>query len=398
VPSALWTSTTTGVQNYWLDLKSYNTLENRILGARLKTDHGSILEVSELLSLIEDKLFQGSGILPKFISTSTPTADPHDARLRYALHSPLTLNLYDSQGRHTGVSTTTGQIEELIPGTYYTEFGDVKYLFTDASTTARVVMNGYAPGTFTLNVDQYSGNTLTASTTFKDVPTTPSTTVTLNVQSDISTLSNMNVDTNSDGTTDFTLAPKLGGTVTLDTMPPELRFTFSTSTSALISSATDDSGVATLVSTTTYPALKKGQKTYQGIATTTLTARDATGNTTQFFYTELLPSPAQRDTITPLALVYNGATTTLANSLISYKWRVATSTYSLFAANLRNATTTLESHWRPKKTKTIIMLKPQDLDDSDSDDAVDVRPTKVTLSGMVVPYITTQKGNLIIGY
>jgi hypothetical protein len=144
--------------------------------------------------------------------------------------------------------------------------------------------------------------------------------------------------------------------------------------------------------------LKKGQKTPQGLATTTLTARDSAGNTTKLIYTELLPSPAQRDTIIPLALVYNGATTTLANSLVSYKWRVATSTYSLFAANLRNATSTLESHWRPKKNKTIVMLKPQDLDDTDSDDSVDVRPTKVTIAGMVLPYITTQKGGLIIGY
>jgi pimeloyl-ACP methyl ester carboxylesterase len=399
VPSALWTSTTTGVQNYWLDLKSYNSNKFTQSGFGFSPfNHSRILEVSQLLSFLSDQISSTTKPLADYTYLSIQAPPFTGVRLRYALHSPLTLNLYDSQGRHTGVSTTTGQIEEQIPGTYYTEFGDVKYLFTDASTTARVVMNGYAPGTFTLNVDQYSGNTATASTTFKDVPTSPSTTVTLGVQSDISTLSNMNVDTNSDGITDFTLAPRFDGTVTLDTTPPELRFTFSTSTSALISSATDDSGVVTLVSTTTYPALKKGQKTYQGFATTTLTARDASGNTTQLLYTELLPSPAQRDTITPLALVYNGVTTTLANSLISYKWRLATSTYSLFAANLRNATSTLESHWRPKKAKTIIMLKPQDLDDSDSDDAVDVRPAKITLSGMVVPYITTQKGNLIIGY
>jgi pimeloyl-ACP methyl ester carboxylesterase len=399
VPSALWTSTTTGAQNYWVDLEKYNKTFNKIAhGTLISFDHGSILELDGLEQFISDVVTGIVKPLEQYSYLSTTAPHSNDPRLRYALHSPLTLNLYDSQGRHTGVSTTTGRVEEQIPGTYYTEFGDVKYLFTDASTTARVVMNGYAPGTFTLNVDQYSGNTPIASTTFKDVPTTPSTTVTLGVQSDISTLSNMNVDANSDGITDFTLAPKLGGTVTLDTTPPELRFAFSTSTIALTISATDDSGAASLVSTTTYPALKKNQKNYQGTATTTVTARDGAGNSTKLIYTELLPSPAQRDTITPLALVYNGATTTLANSLISYKWRVATSTYSLFAANLHNATTTLESHWRPKKAKTIIMLKPQDLDDTDTDDAVDVRPTKITLPGMVIPYIVTQKGSIVIGY
>jgi len=400
VPSALWTSTTTGVANYWVDLKSYNTLLNRILGLRLKADHSSILEVPSLLAFITDNLLvRDSSILPQYISSSTPPTDSHDIRLRYALHSPLTLNLYDDQGRHTGVSTTTGQVEEQIPGTYYTEFGDVKYLFTDASTSAQVVMEGYAPGTFTFNVDQYSGDVLTASTTFKDIPTTASTTATLSIQSDITTLSPMKIDKNGDGIIDATLAPKLGGVVTLDTTPPEIQLTFSTSTRALAFIATDDSGTATIATSTVYPALKKNQKAYSGIATTTVTARDASSNTTALVYTEQLPSPAQRDTIMLQALVYNGATTTLSSAAVSYKWRInKDGLFSVFASRLNTASTTLESHYRPKKDKTIIMTKPQDLDDTDTDDNADTRPTKQTLPGMVVPYMMTGKGNLIINY
>jgi len=44
------------------------------------------------------------------------------------------------------------------------------------------------------------------------------------------------------------------------------------------------------------------------------------------------------------------------------------------------------------------MTKPQDLDDADSDDDSDVRPTKQILFGMVVPYIRTEMGRVIIGY
>ncbi len=409
VPSALWTSTTTGATNYWVDLKSYNTLANRILGLRLKTGHASILEVPELLTFIADDLLSHSiDSLPQYISTSIPPSDPHDIRLRYALHSPLTLNLYDNEGRHTGVSTTTGQIEEQIPGTYYAEFGDVKYIFSDADTSASVIMNGYDTGTFTFNVDQYSGDTVTASTTFKDIPTTASTAVSLDVQSDISTLSPMQIDEDGDGIIDVTLSPRLNDIVTLDTTPPELQLTFSTSTRSIAFIGTDDSGTVVITSTTTYPVLKKNQKEKEererkGIATTTVTVTDEAGNTTALVYTEQLPSPEKRDTITLRALSYGSTgspqVTSLLQAVVSYKWRInKNGSFNIFASNLRNASTTLESHYRPKKNKTLIMTKPQELDDREEDDDADMRPTRQTLPGMVIPYIVTKDRNLIINY
>jgi hypothetical protein len=98
-------------------------------------------------------------------------------------------------------------------------------------------------------------------------------------------------------------------------------------------------------------------------------------------------------------LAYNGATTTLSSAALSYKWRLNRSnSFNVLASNLRTASTTLESHWRPKKNKTIIMTKPKDLDDSENDDDSDMRPTKLSLDGMVVPYMYTNNGSLIISY
>jgi pimeloyl-ACP methyl ester carboxylesterase len=400
VPSALWVSTTTGAVDYWVDLGGYNNDNSVSTGfGILAIKHPRILEIQGLRDLISDQLTGVTKSISNYsyLSIEAPF-NPH-ARLRYSLHSPLTLNLYDDQGRHTGVSTTTGQIEEQIPGTYYSEFGDVKYIFTDTSSAAHIIMNGYASGTFTFNVDQYMGNTLTASTTFKDIPSSTSTTAALSVQSDISTLSPMSVDKNGDGVVDATLAPRLNDIVTLDTTPPEFRIGFATSTNALGITATDDSGTTTISASTSYPILKKGQKDYKGIATTTVTARDAAGNSMLLIYTEQLPSPLQRDTILLQALVYNGATTTLASSSVSYKWRVnSDGSYKLLASFLRTIATTSESHFRPKKNTTIIMTKPVDLDDTDTDDDVDVRPTKTKVAGLVVPYMRTEKGSLIISY
>jgi hypothetical protein len=184
-------------------------------------NHSDILETDSVLNFISDSISNFNQLLSNYHYFSIESPPASTNRLRYALHSPLTLNLYDDQGRHTGISTSTGQVEEQIPGTYYTEFGDVKYLFSDASSTARIVMNGYASGTFTFNVDQYDGDAVIASTTFKDIPTTASTTVVLSTQSDISTLSSMQMDENGDGVIDTSILPTLNG---ISTFPVTYRW------------------------------------------------------------------------------------------------------------------------------------------------------------------------------
>lgn len=260
-------------------------------------------------------------------------------------------------------------------------------------------MNGYAAGSFALNADELQGDSLVTSATFKDIPTTAKTVVTIGTQSDLSSLSPMQIDTNGDGTVDATIVPKIGGIVSLDTTPPELQITFSTSTNALAFIGTDESGPVVVTATTSYPVLKKGQKEYKGMATTTVTARDTAGNTTALIYTEQLPSPNQRDTILLQSVAYNGATSTIPNTNVSYKWRLSKdNSYKLFASFIRTTSTSTESHYRPKKNQTIVMTRPVDLDDTDEDDSADNRPTRQVLLGMVVPYARLQKGKVIIGY
>ncbi|MBM3261454.1 hypothetical protein FJY93_03475 [Candidatus Kaiserbacteria bacterium] len=61
--------------------------------------------------------------------------------------------------------------------------------------------------------------------------------------------------------------------------------------------------------------------------------------------------------------------------------------------------TSTESHYRPKKNETVIMTKPRELDDMDEDDAVDSRPIKQKLPGMIIPiipYLSTKQGEIIV--
>jgi len=250
VPSALAVGTTTGAVDYWLNLNTYNKNHPiSTLGGNVPFTHGSIFEVEPVRQFIKDTVANSVRPISEYNYLFEAVPFSSETRLRYTLHSPLSLNLYDSLGRHTGISTTTGEIDEEIPGTYYDEFGDAKYIFSDALSSAHVIMEGYANGTFTFNVDELLGDTLVASTTFRDIPTTPDTIVTLDVQSGVSSLSLMRVDENGDGTTDITLAPRLNGVVTVDVVPPEAIISANPATGDLSVVGIDDASQTSVAKT-----------------------------------------------------------------------------------------------------------------------------------------------------
>ncbi len=214
-PSALYTNGNASTTRYWVNLKNYNSIANLITDVRWRTKHADILGVPQLLTFIEDIIEAiSTNILPQYLSTSVPTPGVNDAHLIYSLHSPLTFNIYDDAGHHTGMSTTTGQIEEQVPGTYFIQIGDVKYIFTDTGAPVHVDMSGYDTGTFTFTIQQVQGDSTVSTVTFQDVPTNPNTQVSMTVGNDIHTLSNLNVDSDNNGTSDIILTPLVDSVVT----------------------------------------------------------------------------------------------------------------------------------------------------------------------------------------
>ena len=229
-PSALAMNSAPNVSRYWVDLRKYNNDHPFSTGFGIlnSIDHKNILEITNFLDFLQDTICDKSTSSLSsytYISTSSPKSNDAPHRLHYFLHSPLSLDLYDGAGNHTGISTTTGKIESLIPETYYRQFGEVKYISAPASTSLHLVMNGQATGIFTLKIDEVAGDTVTASTTFLSIPSSTSSLVTINTPANggIASSSPLHVDENGDGVIDFSLAPKLGGIVTLpprDTTPP----------------------------------------------------------------------------------------------------------------------------------------------------------------------------------
>ncbi|GEM_PF-6639999 len=216
VPSAL--AMGAGAEEYYVNIHDAN-IKNRLLGVvGVSRKHSDILEIPQLEDFISN-VIQDISTLPQDIVTSLPSSSGN--RLSFAVHSPVSLDLYDASGRHTGVSTSTNpygdlqQIDEQIPNSYYMQFGEGQYAGTDGSGTTTVQLLGQSLGTFTFDVVETQGNTVVASTTFADIPVTASTTAFMSIDHlSSSTQPALAIDINGDGTTDATISAGDGLTAT----------------------------------------------------------------------------------------------------------------------------------------------------------------------------------------
>lgn len=84
-------------------------------------------------------------------------------------------------------------------------------------------MDGYDTGTFTFNVEQLVGDDVNKKVSFKDIPTTQNTLASINVVSDIDSITPLTLDKNGDGTTDFVITPDQTKEVQLPKAPITVR-------------------------------------------------------------------------------------------------------------------------------------------------------------------------------
>ena len=199
IPSALMMSTSTeNVKRYWVNLNSS------------KKTHGDMLEFLDLKKFISEILTnQDIGFYPS-ISNNAPQKSGNK-KLRFFLHSPLTLELYDSLGNHVG-QNEDGSFDKEIPDVEYGEFGDVQYIIAPQGPQYQVVLHGLDVGTFSLDIQEVEGDSVTQQATLANIPTTGNTLVTLNIGNGIETASVLEVDEDGDGEIDITLQSLVGET------------------------------------------------------------------------------------------------------------------------------------------------------------------------------------------
>lgn len=193
------------VKRYWVDLAGY---DSRL---RLERKHADILEIGQLRDFIKDNIITGSSVtLPDYISDSEPST-ASEKRLRYYLHSPLTLSVKDSEDHKVSASVSD------IPGARYKRFGEVQYISLPASIHPTVLLDGEAKGSFALEVQEVEGDVILASTTFTGIPSLADTKVEMDFpRGTIEGAGPLVIDYDGDGAKDHELFPVLNGTVTLE--------------------------------------------------------------------------------------------------------------------------------------------------------------------------------------
>lgn len=297
VPSAQYMSFNGNAEKYWFNIVDYNNDSSK------NYEHKNILEIDPLLDFISDTI-TGIPTSPPYLVTTEPNDTQN--RFRISIHSPVTIDAYDSDGNHTGKTCEHDsdfcQIEENIPNSSYLEFGEGKYLNLPKEGIEKIVIKGSGVGTFTYESEEVEPDGTTTTTTFEDIPVTTETVGKVKVNEDSSLA--LTLDQNGDGTVDEILEAAPGSTVTIDITPPELQVTFDVNSKDVIFSALDTQDPN--------PNIVK--------TSTSITLTDSAGNTTEIPFTKL------REVSTRLRLAYNkivrnGVTTLLPNTNIIYDWK-----------------------------------------------------------------------------
>src|SRR3989338_11655167 len=125
---------------FYLDLPDHN--REGLLNQRRNRSHADILEVAQLQELIKQIIFNELDLnsLPAHISLQKPEAEDSDKRLHIRGLSPISIDVYDTAGNHTGpVPNSNLQLfEAQIPNSYYYKIGEKTYVGLDTQDQYRI--------------------------------------------------------------------------------------------------------------------------------------------------------------------------------------------------------------------------------------------------------------------
>jgi pimeloyl-ACP methyl ester carboxylesterase len=186
----------------------------------LKADHAQMLGQDGIRQKILN-ILSGSTL---DVSTGLITQDMAKCNLNgraISIYSPLSIDVTDTNGNHSGLGSDGVSIENTIPNADYSIFGDHKFVYlpTDEGQTYTISIAGTGTGTFTLTDATIENNLTTSMQVFSEIPVTQS----LKGSVLIGTVTKLVLDTDGDGTTDTTLVPSqvLGASESADFYPKE---------------------------------------------------------------------------------------------------------------------------------------------------------------------------------
>lgn len=194
---------------YFVNLYKHN---REFVGGWVNRDHASLMEVRSLHELIEGIISGDLVDLPSFITTTKPPVEEEDKKLRLRMHSPVSIDIEDSAGNHTGITgnpyanSDIKAMVEQIPNSTYLEFGETAYVSLDMEDSYMVSLTGEAAGIFTLEIEEVRGEATQSTRGFYNVPVMPAARGELTIEQDGS-ITELSLDFDDDGTVDATVPP-----------------------------------------------------------------------------------------------------------------------------------------------------------------------------------------------
>ncbi|HUC01876.1 MAG TPA: hypothetical protein VMA75_03145, partial [Candidatus Paceibacterota bacterium] len=299
----------------------------------LGVSHQDLVSDSGTIAVMQDIIDNTTSTnpLPGDVSTSSTscTALPFYV---FSTHSPISLNVYDSAGDHTGPNAS-GSIDLNIPGSQYETIGENSFVIVPASDTYHIFGQASSSGAFTLKIKEYDGSVnLTNEATYVNVPlASASTTATVTGISSSTLDPNLSLDVYGNGTDIQTIAPTalLNTSSAEDIYPPIITVSTSSIPSSVTAGATTtitfsfadaSSSVATSSATLNGAPFTSGQMltfSTPGTSTIQFFAEDDAGNPAmQTYFVTVMAAPPS----TPTSVV----ATATGTSTISLAWASST--------------------------------------------------------------------------
>jgi pimeloyl-ACP methyl ester carboxylesterase len=278
-----------------------------VLGDATGVDHAGLVRDTRPLTLIKS-IFDGDGTaasssLPEGITaalsdcfadgTAVAAAMPSATTVEFSTHSPVALDAYDEQGRHTGV-TASGMVETNIPSSEYERIGENSFVLLPAlpdGAAYRIVDHALASGAFTMKVKGYDGDAVAQAATYLSVPLASASATAELTFSGFGGDMTLQLDNDGDGVADTAIVPSAelsSPSLAADVTPPDITLpviperVMRGSTTTLTFGAIDaESGVATLRATLNgAEVVNSAAVTFSALGNNvfTLTAVDRAGN------------------------------------------------------------------------------------------------------------------------
>src|SRR3989344_3673591 len=185
----------------------YVDLDANNIFTKINRDHADILEVNDVEPLLRTIILSQDIELGDIIYTQKPI-DPK-VKNRLSVHSPVSIDIYDSDGNHTGLipkpdpNNALPYLEEDIPNSRYYEFGEGKYVSVpEENGPYNMVIKGAGIGTFTLESEEGISGNYSGGPIFSDIPVSEQSVATLTVDENPPTLT---LDIDGNGNIDVTL-------------------------------------------------------------------------------------------------------------------------------------------------------------------------------------------------